>query len=202
MVDTQPNPDLKPQGDPGADGAGAGQRDAGGQDTKPTLEELLRKNEALTTDIGKERDRRKTAETALTAKNTADQLAAAKSAEEIESIRTAAAADITKMQRDADIRVAAASQGIHEDFIQGADDGKAPVADVLKAAKARQDAMLKQHAGTSGTINLQSGGHSPDGGGQRIWKASEVAAMKPVDFRKNEDEILKAQREGRYRPGE
>lgn len=196
MADTQLNPGQTDQGDPGNSGGKTGQRDAGSQDT-PTLAQLQAKLDSLTSDVGKERDRRKAAESKLREKEQSDAINQAKTAEELQALKQQTEADITKMRREADLRVAAADQGIHADFLTAVDDGELAPADVLKAAKERQDAFIKAQQDKTGTMNLAGAGTSPDGGGQRTWKASEIAAMDTATYKKHQDEIKAAVREGR-----
>lgn len=194
MGDPQQNPNQQA---PDGAGAGAGsQPDGGRQDTR-TPEQIAAHNAALTADLVKERERRRAAEDALKTKETAEQLAAAKTAEELQKLREQTAADIAAERRRSSIAVAAAAAGVHDAFVTQADDGKAAVDEVLKAAKAAQDKFLKD-SGRPGTINM-GGGNSPDGGGGRVWKASEVRKLTPAEYRKHEPEIKRAAAEGRFR---
>lgn len=202
MGDAQLNPGQGAAGDSADSGAGADQRDAGSQDTTPTLDQLQKKLDSLTADIGRERDRRKAAEQKLQDLQTQQEIAGAQSAEELQALKKKTADEITQARRDAGLRVAAAQAGIDEAFIRQADDGQADVKDVLTAAKAAQEAFIQSRADATGTITLKPGGASPDGKGARIWKASEVAAMDSKTFREKEAEILQAQRDGNYRPDE
>lgn len=196
MPDGQPDPNQQTPPDGGKAGAGT-PPDGGGQDT-PTLEQALAHNKRLTADIVKEREARKAAEAALRDKATADQLAAAKTAEEVEAVKRQAAVEIAQARRMADLQTAAAAKGIHQAFLNEADDGKLSIEEVIAAADKAQQAFV---TGNSQTMKL-GGGNSPDGGGGgRIWKASEVRelAKNPPEFRKHEAEILEAKRAGRYR---
>lgn len=194
MVDTQQDP--KPEGQP--DGGAKAEGKAGGtgsQDTK-TPEQLAAHNQSLTRDVSTERERRKTAERELAELRNAQKLSEAKTAEEVQRVREEAAADLARERRTAELEVEAAKQGIHADFIRGADDGKLPVADVIKAAADRQKQFLDAEAKKTGTIKL-GGGSSPGGSGGRIFKRSEIEAMDSKAWKENRDEVMKAIAEGR-----
>lgn len=192
MADAEAN--EKPGTEKGSQERAAGDETTEEKDTNPLLP-----------DLRKWKERARAAEQQLAdreadARETARQreLAEAKTKEDLEAIKAKYEAEYRKQTRALEITRAAANAGIHEAFVRFVDDGKLSPAEVVEAAKAKQEAYDERiRTGTS--TESFGGGTSPGRTGKKVWTREEIEALDPYAEDYPRDEIAAALREGRYK---
>jgi len=155
----------------------------------------------LAPDLRKWKQRARDAEEALEQRQAKEadekreaELKAAKDKKELDEVIARHQAESAARERKLEVRAAAAEAGVPPEFAAAADDGEAPIEDVIKAANERWIGALDDHKKRE-TTNSHGGGSSPESGGEKKFRRSQISD--PKFYRENRAEIIAASKDGR-----